>query len=255
MMCVSSAKKKLVAIARAEIGYHEGAGNQTKYADDPNIARLYGWVPQGQPWCCTFVNWAFMKAFGYDIGSRLTYGGTAACANSAQLFRQHGAFVAVPEIGDQIFFYASGGINHTGIVVSVSGGTVQTVEGNYSDRVGTAFYPIASSKIAGYGRPCWEIVDGAGADPEDKKEEKEERDEVNHKWRPQTLTMSDAYKTDCVVLQSILNARKFACGSADGIFGPKTQASLNAAQAYFGLPVDGVCGPKTWGKLLEVTGG
>lgn len=73
----------------------------------------------------------------------------------------------------------------------------------------------------------------------------------DHTWKPATLSMSNAYKADCVVLQALLNAHHFPCGSADGFFGPKTQAAVNAAQAYYKLTVDGVCGPMTWAKLLD----
>lgn len=77
--------------------------------------------------------------------------------------------------------------------------------------------------------------------------------EVNedHTWKPATLSMSNAYKADCVVLQALLNVHHFPCGSADGFFGAKTQAAVNAAQAYYKLAVDGVCGPATWAKLLD----
>lgn len=74
----------------------------------------------------------------------------------------------------------------------------------------------------------------------------------DHSWKPKTIGMSNAYSTDCVVLQSLLNAHHFACGSADGFYGPKTQAAVNAAQKYYGLTVDGICGQKTWEKLLKV---
>lgn len=76
-------------------------------------------------------------------------------------------------------------------------------------------------------------------------------DDVNHSWNPHTLNMSNAYSTDCVVLQALLNAHHFACGSADGFYGAKTQAAVSKAQRYYGLQVDGVCGQQTWGKLLE----
>ena len=75
--------------------------------------------------------------------------------------------------------------------------------------------------------------------------------EEDHRWIPRTLQMSNAYNSDCVVLQAILNARHFACGSADGFFGAKTQAAVTKAQRYFGLQVDGVVGRLTWEKLLE----
>ena len=79
-------------------------------------------------------------------------------------------------------------------------------------------------------------------------------DTVRHDWRPQLLTTSNMYKDDCVVLQALLNAHHFACGSADGFFGAKTQAAVNAAQRYYGLEIDGVCGPKTWAALLKTEG-
>lgn len=72
----------------------------------------------------------------------------------------------------------------------------------------------------------------------------------DHSWKPSTLTMSNAYSADCVVLQALLNAHHFACGSADGFFGAHTQAAVNAAQRYYKLTVDGICGPETWAKLL-----
>ena len=75
---------------------------------------------------------------------------------------------------------------------------------------------------------------------------------TDHEWKPLTLSTSNVYKDDCVVLQALLNAHHFACGSADGFFGAKTQAAVNAAQKYYGLEVDGVCGPQTWVKLLKV---
>lgn len=82
------------------------------------------------------------------------------------------------------------------------------------------------------------------------------KDEESHVWKPQLLSMSNAYKDDCVALQAILNSRHFACGSADGFFGAKTQAAVRRFQAW-AFPddkaeQDGVVGKKTWSKLLEV---
>lgn len=251
------AVNRLVDLARAEVGTREGSNNWNKYAEEPGITKLYGWKPQNQPWCCTFVNWVFLTAFGYDLGSRLTYGGTAACANSAQLFKAAGAFVYFPQVGDQAFYYSGGGINHTGIVVKVEGSVFAAVEGNYSDKVSLVQHNIGQSDVAGFGRPKWELVDGVKEAPKQtapqtpttqtpKQEPKED-----HSWRPRLLSYSNAYKDDCVVLQALLNAHKFACGSADGFFGAKTQAAVSKAQRYYGLETDGICGPKTWAKLLE----
>lgn len=250
---IEQAKAKLVATARGELGYHEGGSNYTKYAADPNIAKLYGWTPQNQPWCCTFVNWCFMTAFGYDIGSRLTYGGSAACANSASLFRAHNALVTMPEVGDQAFYYSGGGINHTGLVVEVSGGSFIAIEGNYSDKVSSVTHRISGSDIAGFGRPWWSLVQSIATTGEDKPVSAEKPQKVDledHTWKPSLLCYSNSYSSDCVVLQALLNAHHFACGSADGFFGAKTQAAVNKAQQFYGLAVDGICGKGTWAKLL-----
>ena len=75
--------------------------------------------------------------------------------------------------------------------------------------------------------------------------------EESHDWTPATLKMSNTYSEDCVILQAILNRRGFDCGKPDGYFGAKTQAAVNKFQAYYGLTVDGICGPMTWAKLLE----
>lgn len=73
-----------------------------------------------------------------------------------------------------------------------------------------------------------------------------------HEWKPATLKMGSVYSEDCVILQGILNRRGFNCGTPDGYFGAKTQAAVNKAQAFYGLTVDGICGPMTWAKLLNV---
>lgn len=41
----------------------------------------------------------------------------------------------------------------------------------------------------------------------------------------------------------------------DGIFGNGTRSAVVAFQKKNGLEADGVCGPKTWGKLIELTSG
>ena len=49
--------------------------------------------------------------------------------------------------------------------------------------------------------------------------------------------------------QVFLNLNGYACGLADGIFGPKTEAAVKKWQKDHGLKADGIIGPKTWGSL------
>lgn len=49
--------------------------------------------------------------------------------------------------------------------------------------------------------------------------------------------------------QMFLNLNGYACGNADGIFGPKTENAIKAWQKNHGLVPDGIIGPKTWASL------
>ena len=52
-------------------------------------------------------------------------------------------------------------------------------------------------------------------------------------------------------LQERLRAKGFLRVSADGVFGPETQAAVKAAQRQYQLPADGVVGRATWEALLR----
>lgn len=54
-------------------------------------------------------------------------------------------------------------------------------------------------------------------------------------------------------MQALLISAGASCGpcGADGSFGPDTEAGLLACQAARGLETDGVCGPASWGSLIN----
>ena len=54
-------------------------------------------------------------------------------------------------------------------------------------------------------------------------------------------------------VQQALVERGFDVGEADGIFGPRTEAAVQAFQDSKGLTADGVVGPRTW-SALELPG-
>ena len=255
-MTIAEAKAKLVAWANAQVGYTEGANNWNKYAE--KWTQAGGWNAQNQPWCDIFVDCGFIECFGLDLASRLTYqpkgGFSALCSASAQFYKNNGAYYSAPEVGDQVFFNVSGGINHTGIVVAVSGGVVTTVEGNSSDAVRRNAYGVGSAYINGYGRPNWGIFSGnlPSTPTADENTPAPEKPKPRVEGLP-TLKRGDASEV-VRAAQFLLNGRKCSVGiwGADGDFGPATEAAVKAFQRRNELEADGIIGPETWAALLGV---
>lgn len=52
------------------------------------------------------------------------------------------------------------------------------------------------------------------------------------------------------LVQRMLNEKGYACGSADGIFGAKTESAVKSYQKAKGLSVDGIVGNNTYAKLF-----
>lgn len=53
-------------------------------------------------------------------------------------------------------------------------------------------------------------------------------------------------------IQQILAGQGYAVGAVDGIYGPQTQAAVQAFQKSKGLIPDGIVGPLTWSALQVV---
>lgn len=248
-MKIEDAKRKLIAWANDQVGYREGENNWNKYADNADLRTLYGWKPQNEPWCDTFVDTGFIECFGLELASKLTYQpigkGSAACRYSAGFYSAHEAFYQTPQIGDQVFFYYDDGINHTGIVTQVGMGAITTVEGNSSDMVARRTYAMNSTHIAGYGRPNWSAVIAESEKPSN-----------DAPKSPPITGLPELQRGDkgevVRAAQFLLNGRDFSCGiwGADGDFGNMTEAAVLAFQRRNGLEADGVIGRVTWSYLL-----
>lgn len=232
---MSNTVDKVIKIALDEVGYmekskkaynkdpkvldskEEGAGsdNLTKYGRDMNA--LYPQVMDfGLPWCDCFVDWCFYKAYGETEAKALLGGDfNDYTRRSAQFYKDKGTWhTSDPQVGDQIFFKNDSGINHTGLVYKVDKGYVYTIEGNTSSAKGVAnngccvrakSYSIGYERIAGYGRPNYDVEHGT-----------QPTYEVTDKEKWQGLV------TD---LQKALNAEYNAGLVVDGIVGKNT---LNA---------------------------
>lgn len=147
---------KVIAVAQKEVGYLEkktgdlkylydkkanaGYANYTKYGYE--MHRIYPSVMDfPAAWCDAFVDWCFYKAYGITTAKSLLGGNfddyTVA---SAQMYKKKGALhTDGPKAGDQIFYSKTGsvsGIYHTGLIESVSGDTITTIEGNTSGKSG-----------------------------------------------------------------------------------------------------------------------
>lgn len=172
---------EVIQVAVAEEGYLEkksnsqldsktanaGSNNYTKYERD-----LVKWIgspfAQGVAWCMMFVVWCFVKAFGKEAAKKLLGGWTAYTPTGANFFKNmYRWHEKNPQPGDIIFFKNAIRICHVGIVTRVDSQYVYTIEGNTSGAntvvangggVHQKRYVKTLSKIAGYGRPAYDVV-------------------------------------------------------------------------------------------------
>lgn len=182
-------------IALAEVGYKEketydqlddpdanaGDENYTKYQRDLAKVGYFNSSKKGVAWCAVFACWPFFQAFGEDLAKKLLCQPNsgncgAGCESQKQYYLNAECFwLSGPERGDQILFWNSDRTesSHTGLVYKVDKTYVYTVEGNTSSGSGVIAnggevakkrYKLNNARIAGYGRPRWEIITEADID-------------------------------------------------------------------------------------------
>lgn len=159
-------REAFVKTAEAEIGYKEKASNQSLDVKAANAGSAnyskYG-AAFGSPcaaWCSYFVAWCAKESGCSSIIPQT--GLASASADEMKAKNQWKDRNYKPQRGDLIYFnYGGSSIQHVGIVTACDGSTVKTVEGNYSDSVGTASYPVGDTQIAGYGTPAFSTTSGS----------------------------------------------------------------------------------------------
>jgi hypothetical protein len=124
----------MVQIAAAEVGQAEQPPGSNESARIATYRTATQGAQGGQPWCAYFASWVAKQA-GVPLGAQgQGFGYVGDIWNWAQ---QTGRAVpngpgVVPTPGELIIF----GDHHVGIVEKVLGnGSIQTIEGNYSDQV------------------------------------------------------------------------------------------------------------------------
>lgn len=174
--------ENVLNVARNELDYHEkatndqldeklanaGAGNFTKYARDLWKVKFFNGSKSGVEWCAVFVCWCFVKAYGLEAALKmlnLKTGSTAAGVKYLRQFLQKaGRLMNSPQPGDLIFFWPKDrsdpeALAHVGLVEDTDGAYVYTIEGNSNNKVEKQAYRLSYERIAGYGRPDWNVED------------------------------------------------------------------------------------------------
>lgn len=144
--------KKLTAWFRAQVGTAENplGSNNERYNTAYYGREVFG---DNYPWCATTI-WTGYKEC--DLSKRYLDGGrTAYCPYIASWAQSHGCWVTGGYREGDILLYALGGnqINHVGYCASANGKTVESIEGNYSDKVCDVRRSV--SEVVGAYRPTY----------------------------------------------------------------------------------------------------
>lgn len=234
-------RNSVVKTARKYIGCKNHKIIVDVYNAHTPLARGYK-VRYTDAWCATFVS-----AVGILCGLTGIMPTECGCPKMISLYKSLGRWEEsdgyIPAPGDIIMYdwgdsgkgENSGNPDHVGIVEKVDNGIITVIEGNYSNTVKRRTLAINGKYIRGYCLPDYASIS----------EEKE----------MQIPTLRKGSKDESVkAMQTLLIGYGYTCGccGADGDFGDGTLVALRNYQMDNRLVVDGVCGPKTWAKLLGV---
>ncbi len=281
-------RKDIVAIAKSQIGYHEGSkgvfsgygtgtGNYTEY-------NRYAYTSDNAAWCGSFVSWcAAMAGIPTSIlpktaaakptywkmcGSNTLSGATAKTPYDLPI--NGGTYI--PQIGDLVFFGSktttqatNNSCSHVGLISDVSvtykSGKVTeikltTIEGNYSSKVSQNTYTFNADNKFGHAYGST-YLNTFGVPNYHTKVASTAYPTIDigaygGSYLRTTTAVCDAVR----VLQQALNLvnvldEDFNASllSVDGAFGSGTDLAVKQYQAYMGLEVDGIVGSGTWETL------
>lgn len=223
---------KVLNIARSQIGYDEGDNNDNKFG------RWYGM--NHVSWCDQFVSWVGDTAGAGEIIGRAAY-----TPSHAAWFQARGRWGHTPRRGAIAFFDFPDSVHriqHVGIVESVRGDRVVTIEGNTSSgrsgsqsNGGGVYRRVrARSLIVGYGYPQYGHESGV------KRVSRGSRG-----TRPPLIVDGVWGKLTTRALQRWVGVED------DGDIGPLTRKAL---QKKLDVSVDGDWGPRTHKALQDTLG-
>jgi len=142
---------KLLDVAKTQLGYAEKSSGYTKFGDWYAKNIDHDSYFRTAPWCDMFLSWA-----GDQIGLEDSVGEFAATIEHAKWFKAENAWGHTPMPGAVVFFAWSGSknldsISHVGLVESVDGNTLHTIEANTSNALLRRSRDV--SDVVGYGYP------------------------------------------------------------------------------------------------------
>lgn len=221
-------------------------------------------VQYNDQWCDTTVSALFIALNAVDL-----IGGTeCGVEEHVKLFKKAGIWIEdgtiVPKPGDIIVFNwgtttqpNDGYSDHIGMVESVSGNTITTIEGNYQDSVARRKLAVGNGYIRGYARPKYGTK--GSADPVTPAPTPTPTPTPTPS-QPIVPTVSGTTSTvrygstgtAVKTLQMALAALGYTI-DIDGEFGRNTRSTVLLFQnKYSELDADGVVGPMTWGKIYSL---
>lgn len=268
----------VIAMANKYVGTKESPANSNNVIFNTHY---YGKAVSGSsyPWCAVFL-WDIFRLAG---ASSLFYGGKK-CAYTptlANFYKSQNRFYSTPKVGDIVFYQFSSfsRINHVGIVIEViSNKKIKTIEGNTgsgNDANGGAVMirERATTYVKGYGRPAYGTESATNTSTHTTSTSTYTKKQfikdiqsaagftgsnldgiAGPKTLSATVTLSKSKNRKhsmVLAVQKRLNSLGYSCGSADGVFGSKTDAAVRKYQSWMNKP-DGEITAKgnTWKHLL-----
>lgn len=241
---MSNAVDKLLFIARGEIGVKEfpASSNNTKYG------KWYGW--NGVPWCGIFVSYCYYRS-GSPLPPIQSSLGFAYCPFAVKYYKREHRYYQTPEPGDMMFFDwgKDGVVDHVGIVESVAGNIITTIEGNTGNssennggQVMRRQRQLGAKYVHGFARPELKTVKTAVT----------ASDKIKIPYPNQHYFLTSPWMRDNWVktIQTALVSNAYKLDT-DGIFGPDTARAVTGFQLQKGLEPDGIVGRHTWNALFK----
>ena len=252
---MSCTRNNIVAQAQQWVGLKESDGSFTKIIDIYNshkpLARGYK-LKLTDAWCAATVSALAITCNATDIIPT-----ECSCGKLIELAKAKGIWIEAdtytPAPGDFLLYDwddsgkgdNTGWPDHIGIVEKVVGNNITVIEGNYKNAVSRRMIAVNAKFIRGYIVPKYDV--------EVKQTETAEADDV---CTLELKVLRKGSKGNTVkAMQTLLIGYGYFCGGygADGDFGSGTESALRSYQQAKGLGVDGICGPKTWAKLLGIS--